>query len=1066
MNFHHLKCLLMLFFLIAGMQFTAQAQKKSVSGNVINKDTREPLQGVTVNLKGTTQTVVTDAKGYFSITPPQRMKELTLTFSHIGYDSREMKSEADEVLVVAMAVSNKTMDEVVVVGYGTQKRSNVLGSVSTVQGKDLEDLPVANMSTALINVVPGVGINQTSGKPGATTNLTIRGAATFATGGNTSPLYVIDGLVPIIASGSGIDPSGKTAFDNLDPSEVETITFLKDAAATIYGARGANGVVLVTTKKGRVGKPRLSYSGSYSAENAARIPQMIDGYNQALLLNNWVENYKPSAVVATEIYTPDELDTIKAHNNTDTWFKNVWKHGYIQRHDLNVSGGSDRMTFFAGANYYDEHGNLPGVTNTKYGIHLGMNAKITDGLTAELTVGLNQADNSQPTPKGTVSADQSDEENALVGGLLTVPGFVPEYIQGQPVYYSPIKFNPGAFLNSGSYDKDNSEQTDINFSLTYKIPFIKGLTLRGQYGRNTVNDFSKQWYVPYTANNFVTTGAHTNFASGTNKATGTQGVIYTDSISSVQKVSNGDALDEYYTKSSNWQATEGLSYANVFGKHSIDLSLFAEQSQTLGDYLATTIQGQVIPGVDQFFAYSSNTANYIISGQSTSTGRASYLGRLSYSYDGKYLLQAAFRDDASPNFPTSGQWGFFPSVSVGWLVSQEKFFQDHVKGINDLKLRLNVGLTGDDATSAFSWSERYTASAPYGYLFGQTAANGIQNTLVPNPQITWEKALMKDLGVDGTFDHRKFNFTADFWYKHQYDMLDAPTASVPNTFGGTIANENYGKLNSWGTEFQLGYNASVSRDVRIFATINFGFSGNKVIQEYYSPGTDTGYKYPIGKRTDLGVSGYKATGIVRSQADVNAWYAKHPGWLINGDSLRPGDLNFVDIDGDGQITSNDQTQIAKRSSSLFGVGYLLGASWKGLKLTMNISMSVGGKTAWKKIDVTPPTKDASGLAMWTDSYTAANPNAALPAIYAPLVNQTSSYWLRSATSLYINNMQLSYPLPQSWLSRYKIPEVRVYITGMNLWSLINPTPFKDVRSNESTDYPILRTWTFGLNLNL
>ena len=1045
----------------------------TISGNVVSQDNKEALSGVTVNLKGTGKTVITDSKGFFSITPPAGMTHFTLTFSHVGYNSREMKADSSGVLLVPMALNNKSMDDVIVVGYGTQKRSNVLGSVAVVSGKELEDVPAINMSTSLINVVPGVSVSQTSGKPGATTNLTIRGATTFATsGGSTSPLYVIDGLVPIISTGSGIDASGKTAFDLLDPSQVESITFLKDASATIYGARGANGVVLVTTKRGRPGKPRVSYSGSYIYENAAQVPKMIDGYNQALLLNNWVENYEPGSVKTTEIYTPAELDTIKAHNGRNTWFNNTWKPGYATRHNISVSGGSDRLTLFAGVDYYNEIGNLPDDTHEKYGVQLGANARVTDDLTVDLTMGYDIGYNNQPVPKGITTTDQADQENGYVGSLITTPSFVPETVGGGPVYYAPTKFNPIPFIQSGSYEKDNSETFTVNVAATYKIPFIKGLSFKGQYGRNSLNDFAKQWFVPYTANNYASPGLHTNFASGTNKATGTQNVIFTNTISSVTNISNGDELAENYTNSRNWQATEGVDYANIWGKHNLDVALYAEQEQTLGSYLISYRQTQIIPFVDQYYAYSSNTANWYDNSENTSTGRASYLGRLSYTYDDKYMLQAAFRDDASPQFPTSNQWGFFPSVSVGWLASNEPWFQDHIRGINDFKVRLNVGLTGNDATPPFTWSQVYTASNPIGYLFGasgNSGANGLQTNLVPNPQITWERALMKDLGFDGTFGQRRFHFTVDLWYKHQYDMLDAPTASVPNTFGGSIANDNYGILNSWGDEFQLGYNGKINKDWSVFGTVNFGFSiagNNKVIQEYYSAGTDTGYLNPIGQRMDRGITGYKATGIVRTQADVNAFYAKHPGWTINGDSLRPGDLNFADINGDGVINSLDQTQIAKRTNNIFSVGYILGAQWKGLRLSTNIAMSVGGQRALSKVDITPPTKDASGLDMWKNSYTAANPNASLPAIYSPFLNQTSTYWLRSNTYLYVNNLQLSYSLPHSMLGKYKIPEARLYLTGMNLWSIINPTPYRDPRSGEITDYPILRTWTFGLNVNL
>jgi TonB-dependent starch-binding outer membrane protein SusC len=1054
---------------------TVSAQKRTISGNVTDKDSREPLMGVTVNLKGTATTVTTDPKGYFAITPPARMKQIILTFSYIGYGSKSVRVDSSDILSVEMSTTNKSMDDVIVVGYGTQKRSNVLGSVAVVSGKELEDVPAVNMSTSLINVVPGVGVNQTSGKPGSTTNLTIRNAYTFTSGGTTSPLFVIDGLVPNITSGQGnIDPSGKTAFDLLDPSEVESITFLKDASATIYGARGANGVVLVTTKRGHAGKPHVSYSGSYIYENAGQVPKMIDGYTQALLLNNWVTNYTqdPTKFQPTEVYTPDELNYLKLFNHHNAWFGNTWKPGYATRHNVSVSGGSDKLTLFAGANYYNEIGNLPNDTHSKYGIQFGANAKVTDNLTVDVTLGYDQDFNNQPVPKGITTTDQADQENGFVGSLLTTPSFVPETVGGLPMYYSPTKFNPIPFIRSGSYEKDNEETFNINLAVNYKVPFIKGLTLHGQYGRNSYNDFSKQWFVPYNAYNFASPGVHKNLGAGTNKPTGTQNVIYQDTISSVQKITNSDQLAEVTSNSKNWQATYGLEYANVWGKHNLNVALYGEQSQVLGNYLQTYRQTQVIPGVDQYYAYSSNSANWYNNGFQSSMGRASYLGRLSYTYDDKYMVQAAFRDDASPNFPTTHQWGFFPSVSVGWLASNEDWWQKYFPGINDFKVRLNVGLTGNDATSYYSWVQVYTASNPVGYIFGnqgQSGVNGLQTTLVPNPEITWESALFKDLGFDGTFANRKFHFTVDLWYKHGYNMLDAPTATTTSTFGGQIADFNYAMMNSWGDEFQIGYNGRINKDWSVFATVNFGFSmfgNNKVLRTYYNSGTDTGYKYPIGKPTDLGISGYKSTGIVRSQADVSAWYAKHPGWMISGDSLRPGDLNFVDVNGDGIIDGNDVTQIAKHSNALFGVGYILGAQWKGLRFSTNIAMSVGGKRTLPKVDITPPTKDAAGLDLWRNSYTAWNTTAPYPAIYAPLVNQASTFWMRSSTYLYINNVQVSWSLPKSFISKYKIPDARLYLTGMNLWSIISPTPYRDPRSNEITDYPILRTWTFGLNVNL
>lgn len=1056
-------CSLALLLLLFNLILHAQDHHRLITGKVINQDTKEPLNNVSVTIKGTAKGVTTDSQGAFAL-PVSKGGTLILSFSYIGFDPKDVRTNGDTNLIVSLVNSNKKMDDVVVIGYGTQKRSNILGSISTVNPKDVQDLPVANLSTALVNMAPGVGVTQSSGKPGSTTTITIRSAATFNTGGTTSPLYIIDGLAPIIGNSTGVDPTGKTAFDNLDPSEIESITFLKDASATIYGARGANGVVLVTTKRGRPGKPRLNYAGSYSNTRAAKIPTMIDGYNQALLLNNWVENYMPSKVVTTEIYTPQELDTIKSRNFN--WFKNEWiPNGSIQRHTLSVSGGTEKLTYFAGGNYYDEIGNLPEVVEQKYGVQLGMTAKIIDGLTTDITVNYTNGYNNRPAVKGTPTSDQTDQENGTISGLLTVPKWMPETIQGNPTYYTPLTWNPLAAAQSNTYAKDNSSTFSINAKVTYLLPFVKGLSVYAQYGRNEYTDFGKQYYPSYTTYIYQVLGNHKNNSSGTNVATGTQNILFNYGTPTAKTVTNGNELLEAYTGSKNWQATEGLTYADRFGDHEISATLLSEQEQTTGNYLSTQNNTQIIPGVDQIYGFSADQTNYTITGLPLSTGRWSYLGRLDYSFKGKYLLEGSFRDDASPNFPTNHQWGFFPSGSVGWKISEEKFFEDNIHFLNDLKIRFNMGLTGNDANAPFGWIQRYSATT--GYLLGGTQTNGISTNQVPNPNITWENDLYKDLGLDGTFGNRRFNFALDYYFRHGYDMLDAPTSSIPHTAGITsVASENYGVLNTWGVEAQLGYHQDISKDLQVFATVNFTWSDNKVINEYYNAGTDTGYLNPIGKRVDRGITGYKSTGIVRSGADAQAWNAKHPGWLVNGDTLRAGDLNFQDINGDGYINGNDQTQIAKRSSTIFGFGFNLGAQWKGLRLSTNISLGVGGQTAWKKVDVGPPTKDASSLSMWKGSYTAYNTTARLPAIYAPFANQVSTFWLHSATYMYVNNLMLSYQVPVSWTSTHHIPEARVYLTGTNLWTLINPTPYKDPRSNEITDYPILRTWTLGLNLNL
>ncbi len=1062
MNRTFTRCFLLLGLAIFS-QLSLLAQSRKITGFVLNQETHEPLVGVTIGIKGSTTNTITDEKGQYTITVPSN--ETVLKISYIGFAYQESVVGSRSAITFNLSKDSKQLEDVVVsVGYGSQKRSNVLGAVSVFNPKEVEDLPVANLSTALKNVVPGVAVAQTSGKPGATTNLTIRGSTTFSSGGTSGPLYVIDGLVETYTTSGGVDATGKTSFDNLDPTQIESITFLKDASATIYGARGANGVVLVTTKRGKAGKPKLTYSGSYSTEAASKIPDMISGYDQALLLNNWVTAYKPGAVVGTEVYSPAELDYIKAHNYN--WFDQTWHSAHVQRHTVNVSGGTDRLTYSAGANYYDESGNLNDLYAKKYGLRLGMTAKIVNGLTADIVVGTDNSNLNRPSPKGTSAAEQSDQFNVTVGTLLHVPGWVPMYAGGSPVFYSPINWHPQQLQNSGTYANAKSTGLTINASLEYKVPVIEGLTFKVQYGRNTRSGFGKEYYASYNLNDYKIQGTHTNITSGTNKATGTQNVMYTDTVNLVRAIKNGNSLSENVDFSLNQQLDELITYARVFGKHSISATLGAEQIQTTGDNIRTTKELQVIPGVDQYFGFSNdNTANNItVVGQSSSAGRVSYFGRLNYSFMDRYLLEGAFRRDASPNFPTASQWGNFASGAIGWKISEENFFRDNIRFINDLKFRFNVGLTGNDATSAFAYVTRY--SSGNGMLFGSSLSNALNNNNIPNNHITWEKALYKDAGIDGSFWNRKFVFSIDYYYRHQYDMLETPNSTVPNTFGGTISDQNHGILNSWGFDGSIGYNGNIGKDFSYFINMNFSRTQNKVIRKYYNAGTDTGWKYPIGVPSDLGIGGYVATGVVRSQAEVDAWYAKHPGWTINSDSLRAGDMNFQDINGDGKITDVDQTRLKRRANALFGTGFNLGVSWKGVRLSANIGASWGGYTTWRKADVAPPTKDASSLVMWKDSWTVANPNGSLPAIYAPLAAEASSYWIHDATSMRVNNMQLSYSLPPAFVTRNHLPQARFYITGFNLWTLINPTPYKDPAANTASDYPILRTYTFGVNLSL
>ena len=395
----------LLFLMLLGC--FAFAQQKTVTGKVVDADGK-PIPSVTVGIKGTNTNVATDANGIFTIKIASEKN--VLKFSHIGFVYTEFVAGTKTNFDVTLAKDNANLDEVVVVGYGTQKRANVVGAVSTVKAEDIEDLPVANLGTALVNRVPGLGVNVASGKPGATTTLTIRNPYTFngsATLGLTSdPLYVIDGLV-----------LPKSEFDNLDATLIETITFLKDASAAIYGASGAKGVVLVTTKKGKPGKARINYSSTFGTSSASVKPQTLSAYGQAKMLN---DGYDANNDLDTKKFSQADLDFLKT-NPYKSWYDELWKPASLMRHTINVSGGTDKITFFVGGNYYKEGGNYGDISINKYGIRSGMNAKISESITASISLNTDYSKNFRNTLKG--ASDETDDQT--IRALFLTPKWVP-----------------------------------------------------------------------------------------------------------------------------------------------------------------------------------------------------------------------------------------------------------------------------------------------------------------------------------------------------------------------------------------------------------------------------------------------------------------------------------------------------------------------------------------------------------------------------------------------------------------------------------------------------------------
>jgi len=1038
----------LLFFVMLSISIATRAQNRTITGVVTGKDDNQPLIGVTITVKGSTTSTATDVNGKYSI-KVTNLQNVVLGAKYIGYQYTEVALQPGDTKL------DFKLDEVVVTGYGTTIKGKILGAVSEIKAAEFEDLPEANLGTALRNRVAGVGVNVISGKPGAATTLSLRNPVTFSgattIGLTSNPLFIIDGLV------STIDD-----FNNLDASLVESISFLKDASAAIYGASGDKGVVLVTTKKGKIGKTQINYTGYAGTSDAAEKPKMLNAYQQAVLLN---DGYAANNTANTSRFSQADLDFL-ATQPYQSWYDQLWHSSQIQRHTINLSGGSEKLLFFAGGSYYNETGNYGDIKSTKYNIRSGVTAKLTEDITAYISLNTNYAKSASNSLK---SASSSDQETSMILALITTPQWVPLTINGLPNGYGDLSsnstWNPIAMYNSGTYNRTNAQTINLNSSIDWRPKFVRGLTLKVQYGKTNQSGGSNQWLVPYTVYNFTRSGQNSKLFSNVPLASKPS-----------QINANSDQLQQGNNYSNSYELISSADYSRVIGKHTFDimgLSDLTESSAGSNLLYRTTAQ---IPNVDQFYAYPSSTTTVQLN-PGSNAGKQSYLGKISYDYAGKYLMQFITRVDGSTNFAPDKRWGAFPDLGLGWRVSEEQWFKPYTKYVNSLKLRLNVGLVGDDRINPYSYIAVYTpASTSYVFGSNNTIANGIvASPTFANPDVTWEKQRQINFGIDATFLDSRLTTTIEIYNKHTYDgFVDFSSLGVVPQFAGqSLTAVNNGISNNWGSEFDISYVQPISKDWSIRGNLNFGFSNNNIVQVAYNQakiGTiDALTGITIGQSSQTYTSsniGYIATGIIRTQADVDAILAKNPNYTIGGVKPQPGFMNYQDINGDGKIDANDVGLMYPSVNTKFGGGLTLGATYKTFSLSVNGLYAFGGKVQVDGQAKKPASTTLNVPIFWADHWTPTNTGAAYPRTDAPLIDQSSTFWTRSATQIRINNATLSWSLPKRFSEKLGIPNLRVLASGTNLWTIINPYDYKDALTSTYSDYPTLRTFSVGLNVTL
>lgn len=995
-----------------------------VSGKV-RDSLGSPLVGVTVQVAGSSLGTVTDVNGHYTIGAG---RSATLVFSYIGYNNTEVNVGGKEQIDVVLKVSASGLNEVVIVGYGAEKRATLIGSVAAISGEKIKDLPVANLSNALAGRLPGVRITQSGGKPGMPSSISVRAVGTW---NNTDPLYVIDGVV-----------RDKFAFDALDPSEVDNLSVLKDgASAAVYGARAANGVILVTTKKGKEGKTSISYTGSVGTDKPLRIPDAQNGYNQALTINDAlrIDNIPSSD---SRYYTPDELDYFKTHNWN--WIDEAWKNPVTTRHALSVSGGTSKIRYFMNGAYYYATGSFNKLDFKKYTLRGNMEADITKNLTASLNVSMDIQNDQKPYWK--YDGDNDNMED-LYKAFLFRSNMVPPYVNGQ-LNGTLVEWSPLA-ITAGKTGYNRKKYSDYNAiaALQYKVPFIEGLALKVMFNKYARHTFIKQFSLPYELSVFKRIGQHNHIVS--------------DQLESVKTRDDGEFLYESYDNPESYQFDGYITYNRAFGKHKVNALFVYEQAESNDNNFNAKRNSFVSPVVDQLFAGS--PTSQFADGSGSEDGRASYVGRVNYNYADKYIVEGAFRYDGSVKFAPGNRWGFFPSLSAAWRISEEPFFKNNIRSINALKLWGSVALLGNDAVGGWQWMQRYNISN--GAVF-----SGITTGIAPgglfNPNITWEKSLSWNGGLDAYLLNSRLNVTADVFYRHTYDILGSRQKSVPSTFGASLPAENYGVINSHGFEFSAGYNNTIGKDFRYFISANVGYAVNKVMVQD-QPENQRAYKSVLGYSTDR-IWGYQAAGIIRTQADLDALPA---GYTIFGQKPELGMLNYKDIRGtlddkpDGKIDDNDAQYIAGHSTPPVNYGIELGGAWKGLSVSLLFQGLAGAQTMLDFRDVQARAEETN-FGFWNDHWTPENPNAAFPRAARNVAGDASTFWLRKGAFLRLKNVNLSYELPGQIVKRAGITSVRLFFVGSNLFLLEDHIKVRDPEAASLRSYPLMKNYTLGLNITL
>ncbi len=1055
---------LLTILLLLCVAFTVSAQNVEIKGVVVSGTDDFPLPGVNVVVKGTTNGTMTDMDGQFTLSAPAGS---ILTFSYIGFRALEVTADASRVMNITLQEDTELLDEVVVVGYGVQKKSVVTAAISSVKSDDLGKLTPNRIENVLKGQVSGVQVVTNSGQPGADARVRIRGIGTV---NNSDPLYIIDGMAV------------EGGLRNLNPSDIESIEILKDAAsAAVYGSRAANGVVLVTTKGGTAGKARISYDFTYGIQNPWKKKSVLDAEQYMIYRNEMSLNGGSSM-----IYSLDDIAAARNGQIASTdWQDEVFnKNAPVVNHQVSINGGNDKGSYYLSLGYYNQEGIIGGNygvsnydrwtirLNNKYEV---LNAEKERSFLNKVVVGSNLS--YARAKASSIPGGENSEFGSVLGSAIVMNPLVPVYASeteakeileahpyavtdkdGNVFSLSPAGFqeivNPVAYMNRPQKTKNNEDKFIGSFYA--EVDIFKGLKFKSSYGVDLAFWGEDEYAFPYY-------------------------------LSSMNRLENtyDSRVKSQMNRGFTWQVENVFSYNETFNRvHNIGVMIGQSGRKNKTQQLEGTDYDLL--AYDPYMA----TINSAVadrerertSGYRTYSTLASYFGRVDYNYDERYMIQATVRRDGSDKFGANNKWGVFPSVSAGWNVSNEAFMESTVDWLSFLKLRGSWGVNGNQNIDQFAYASLMDGGQNYYFGTGNTQymQYGVSGGRLSNPNLKWEESKQTDIGLDARFFNHALSFTFDYFKKNTDGMLkDQP---IPGYVGRTAPIMNAGKMENWGLEFDLGYRFAIS-DFNIGIKANASYAETKLINLGVPSGEDqwggsgaagvdnfiyarNGMPYPF-------FYGWRTDGILQTQAEADAYNAAF------GESAVPGDVRFRDISGpdgtpDGKIDDADREMIG-RGFPDWTYGLTINADYKGFDLYVFFQGAIGNDIfdISQRADIAGANRPAWIMDRWTGPGTSNK----IPRVTSVDTNRNwraSDLYIKNGNYCRLKNIQLGYTLPRNIVRMAGVENLRLFVGAENLLTF---TKYKDGFDPEigagdngrdqgvdKGNYPQARVITFGASI--